>query len=551
MSEESALVEMPDGSPGAVSEAGTSLRRVAGGFDNAGTTLARASATVPAWEGRARVSFDGRIASYRLVMVAVRQALTSARSAVRRYESALEDARAKLRRLRDQEEMAVARLKRAKEQLAEAQGRLAGAQQRMSAISLTPLAAAEPFALAEQAAAQMEAAAAQADIDAAQRQIDRERDEIRQLREDAERVRRELVQAEEDAAGEVRAAAAGLPDVQLPGGATSPSAYAGTVFAGPLSPFARDPRWSSAMAKAAADDEPEEPGFFERAWNHAMENFGAGTPLAVPLEVADQVSPGFRQDFGRALTEDLATGLYATGKMGVQLSQPYRLIDPAGSDRAARQLQAIGQYAYGDPWGFAKDVSGITDIEEGHPGTAFGNWTLAAAPGGAAVKVVITPGRVMPDHLPPLDERADLTTLTGARAAMQELTDDANRQLGENIEVALETDLLSVKEYKAAQNHERIAPMSYGKAVERHVAATIEDSPVLSESLIHLGGPKEPDFTITLPDGRVVNFDTTTNDPRGIARHLKRPYGQGLEIIGYDRPDGLVPFPPDPDPSDP
>ena len=221
MSEESALIEMPDGSPGAVSDASTSLRRVAGGFDQAGTTVARASATVPAWEGRARVSFDGRIASYGLVMVAVRQALTSARSAVRTYEIALEDARAKLRRLRDQEEMAVARLKRAKDQLAEAQGRLAGAQYRISAVSHIPLATAEPFALAEQAAAQMEADAAQADIDAAQRQIDRERDEIRELRDDAGRVRRELVQAEEDAAREVRAAAAGLPEVMLPGGAAS------------------------------------------------------------------------------------------------------------------------------------------------------------------------------------------------------------------------------------------------------------------------------------------------------------------------------------------
>jgi hypothetical protein len=339
--------------------------------------------------------------------------------------------------------------------------------------------------------------------------------------------------------------------VQLPGGAASPSANAGTIFAGPLSPFARDPRWGSAMSKAAADDEPEEPGFFEKAWNHAMENFGAGTPLAVPLQVADEVSPGFREDFGRALTEDLATGLYETGKMGVQLSLAYRLIDPAGSERAERQLEAMGQYAYSNPWGFAKDVSGITDIEEGHPGTAFGNWTLAAVPGGAAVKVVTTPAKVMPDHLPPLDQRADLTTPEGARDVMQELTSNANRRLGENIQSALDDDLLSLREYQAAQNHERIAPMSYGNAVERHVARTLRASPVLSESLIHLGGPNRPDFTITLPDGQVVNFDITTNNPRGIARHLARPYGGGLEIIGYDRPDGVVPFPPDPGPSGP
>jgi exonuclease VII small subunit len=550
VSEESAVIELPDGSPGAVSDAGTSLKRVSGGFDRAGTTVAQASATVPAWEGRARVSFDGRIASYGIVMVAVRQALSSARSAVRKYETALEEARAKLRRLRDQEEMAVARLKRAEEQLTEAQGRLADAQQRMSAVSFTPLSS-DPFSMGDQVAAQRDADAAQADIDAAQRQIDRERDEIRELREDARRVRRELVQAEEDAAGEVRAAAADLPDVQMPGGASSPSAYAGTVFAGPLSPFARDPRWGSAMAKAAADDEPEEPGIFEKAWNHAMENFGAGTPLEGPLSLADHVSPGFREDFGRALTEDLATGLYETGKMGVQLSVGYSLIDPAGTESAARKLEAMGNYAYTDPWGFTKDVTGITDIEQGHPGTAFGNWTLAAIPGGAGVKVVTTTGKVMPDHLPPLDQRADLTTPEGARDVMHELTSDANRALGENIESARDTGLLSRAEYAAGQNHERVAPMSYGKAVEREVARSIRVSPVLSESLVHLGGPSQPDFTITLPDGRVVNFDITTNDPRGIARHLRRPYGPGLEIIGYDRPDGVVPFPPDPAPPGP
>lgn len=58
------------------------------------------------------------------------------------------------------------------------------------------------------------------------------------------------------------------------------------------------------------------------------------------------------------------------------------------------------------------------------------------------------------------------------------------------------------------------------------------------------GGPNQPDFTITLPDGQTVNFDITTNNERGIARHLQRPYGPGLQIIPYERPDGLVPFPP-------
>jgi hypothetical protein len=403
---DAALIEMPDGSPGAVSDAGTSLQRVAGGFERGGGVVARASSAVTGWQGQASVSFNGRAASYGIAMVAVDDALTAARVAVRRYEAALEDARARIRRLREQEEMAVERLERAKVQLEEAQGRLAGAQQRMSAASFN-IGLSEPFAISESVQAGRDADAAQADIDAAQKQIDREREEIRELREDARRERTALVEAEQDAAGTVRAAAGRLPDVQLPGGAASPSAYAGTLFAAPVSPLARDPRWASSMSKAAADDEPEEPGFFAKAWDHAMDNFGQGTPLQAPLALADEVSPGFRSDFGRAVTEDLATGLYDTGKMGVQLSLGYSLIDPAGSDRAARQAQAIIDYAREDPAGFAKDASGWSAVEAGHPGTFAGQWSLAAIPGGAGVKALTTTGKVMPDATPPIS-RADL-----------------------------------------------------------------------------------------------------------------------------------------------
>ena len=396
MSEDAALIEQPEGSPGAVADAGTSLQRVSGGFERGGGVVARASSTVSGWEGRASVSFDGRAASYGLVMVAVEQALTAARAAVRRYETALEDARAKIRQLREQEDMAVARLQRAKQQLEEAKGRLAGAQERMSAASFTAGLSSEPFSMAESVQAGRDADEAQADIDAAQKQIDREREEIRELREDAKRERTQLVEAEQDAAGTVRAAAGRLPDVQLPGGAASPSAYAGTIFAGPVSPFERDPRWASAMAKAAANDKPEEPGIFAKAWDNAMENFGSGTPLHLPLAIADQVSPGFRSDFGRAVTEDLATGLYETGKMGVQLSPGYYLIDPKGSDRAARQAQAIIDYAREDTWGFAKDASGWSAVEAGHPGSFAGGLalTVGTAGAGGALRTTTTLSRL-------------------------------------------------------------------------------------------------------------------------------------------------------------
>jgi len=550
VNEEAALIEQPDGSPGAVADAGTSLQRVSGGFERAGGVVARASTTVSGWEGRASVSFDGRVASYGLVMVAVEQALSAARGAVRKYETALEDAKAKIRRLREQEDMAVARLQRAKRQLEDAQGRLGEAQGRMMGTPSLTAGLGEPGAMAAQVQAQNDADDAQGEIDAAQKQIDREREEIGELREDARRVREQLIEDEQDAASAVRAAAGQLPDVQLPGGAASPSAYSGTIFAGPVSPFARDPRWASAMAKAAREEKPEK-SFLDRA----LATFGRGTPLDAPLTIADAISPGFREDFGREIVVNAPQGLYQTGKMGVQLTVGYSLIDPAGSERAARQLQGIVDSARQDPWGFTKDASGITALEEGRPGSFTAQWALAAgtAGAGAGIKALTIPGKVIPDghvvpngDLLPLDQRADLGSPAGARATMEELTAAANRDLGDNISSAVERGLLTQDEYAAGERRSYLAPMFYGTAVERHVAAAIEHSPVLSQSLVHLGGPNEADFTITMPDGTRVEFDVTTDNPRTQAQHRARPYGPGLELIGYRRPDSVVPFPPSP-----
>ena len=294
---DAALIEMPDGSPGAVADSGSSLQRVAGGFERGGGVVARATSAVSAWQGRASISFDGRAASYGLVMVAVDQALTAAQAAVRRYETALDDAREKIRSLKEQEENAVERLRAARRRLEDAKERLESAQQRMSAATFDVGlgSGSEPFAMAEQAAAQRDADEAQKDIEAAQRAIDREEDEIRELRRDAERERTQLIQAEEDAASEVRAAADRLPDVQLPGGAASPSAYAGTIFAGPVSPFARDPRWASAMAKAAASDKEKKPWYETApAWvGKQIEEFPGGVKQTVN-GIGDMAAQGWR-----------------------------------------------------------------------------------------------------------------------------------------------------------------------------------------------------------------------------------------------------------------
>ena len=350
---ETALIEMPDGSPGAVSDAGTSLQRVSGGFERGGGVVARASSTVSAWEGRASVSFQGRAASYGLVMVAVNQALTTAQAAVRRYETALEDTRARIRQLREQEEMAVARLERAKGHLEDAKGRLAGAQQRMSVVSGASLS--EPFSMSESIQAAREAADAQADIDAAQKQIDREREEIRELRGDARRERTQLIEAEQEAAGAVRSAAASLPEVQMPGGAASPSAYAGTIFAGPVSPLARDPRWGSAMAKAATEDEAED----DRAWYEKA-----------PGWLGDQ-AVGVAKGFGEGVV-----GIGEGGLMLYRMSPTNALLDSDSFERQWEDTGRAAEFAWHNPGEFGKAVANWEDLSAGR----YGEWVGGLGP---------------------------------------------------------------------------------------------------------------------------------------------------------------------------
>jgi hypothetical protein len=264
-----------------------------------------------------------------------------------------------------------------------------------------------------------------------------------------------------------------------------------------------------------------------------MENFGRGTALDVPLGLAEQVMPGFREDFGRGLVEDSAVGIWELGVTGVQLSPSYRLFDPAGQDRRAAQLRDTAKFAYQEPGEFLKQAAGVDHIEDGHPGRFTGGWAAILATGGtgAAVKAPAAVTRAMPD----------LKTRDGARTTMQDLTDRANRELGEDINRAQEH--LSPREFLAAQEHARIAPLSYGKAVERRVADLIQNAPSLQQNLRHLGGPNQPDFELELPDGSTMRFDVTTDSPREGPRHLDRSYGEDLELLRYRRPDGLAPFP--------
>jgi len=84
--------------------------------------------------------------------------------------------------------------------------------------------------------------------------------------------------------------------------------------------------------------------------------------------------------------------------------------------------------------------------------------------------------------------------------------------------------------------------MQYGNAVERMVAQDIRQSPVNRMLFEHVSKPfqRGPDFVGRGPL-QGMNFDITT--VRGVADHLKRPYGSGLKVITYQRPPNFTVFP--------
>jgi uncharacterized protein YukE len=257
MSDGAPLIEQPPGEPGAVMDCASGLRRVGGGFEGAGQVVSRAVAAVGSWEGQASMAFRGHATGYRAAAGACQRVLADAQVVLSRYADVLGEVRERIRDLKRKEEDCLERIRQWKERLADAERRAADAAQRMMAAPLDFGLAGEG-ALAAQLQAQGELMAAQDDAAVAQRQITEEQDELERLRSEAREARRRAEEAENRAAGRITALAGELPDVQFPGGPASPSAFAGTVFGPPISPFAGDPRWAAAMSRAAASDEEEE-----------------------------------------------------------------------------------------------------------------------------------------------------------------------------------------------------------------------------------------------------------------------------------------------------
>lgn len=132
--------------------------------------------------------------------------------------------------------------------------------------------------------------------------------------------------------------------------------------------------------------------------------------------------------------------------------------------------------------------------------------------------------------------RASLSTIvprvaaTNTRVLLQGVTDRAVADLAAN--PALARSLMSPGSYMHLVEGTKLAPASYGKAVERLSAQYVSADPVLSQVLSYQSRPfvATPDF-LGYEGYGLRALDITTEASR--ASHLARPYGAYTEIVTH------------------
>jgi RHS repeat-associated protein len=123
---------------------------------------------------------------------------------------------------------------------------------------------------------------------------------------------------------------------------------------------------------------------------------------------------------------------------------------------------------------------------------------------------------------------------------LQKVASSASGELASN--PALAKTVLSQAQYAAGQGTAGVARMQYGNAMEGLVAQQVQASPELSQMFRHVGGPNRPDFVGRIGSEAVgMTFDVTTT--AAAAAHQARPYGLGLQLITYERPETFRLFP--------
>jgi hypothetical protein len=204
-------IALPEGNPGAVESAATTLSRAGGDFDSAASTVRQAEGDVTTWRGIASFTFRDHCGIHSEAARAGGDACQQAAVALRRYGRELEDARERVRELQRKGE--------------ECERRIGAADARAGAAALSEASAqlrglyaalgggGDAGALQ---AAQRDAEAARAEREQAQREAEAAREELRRLQERAEEEREQIERKARATASTVRDATGLLPTVQWP-----------------------------------------------------------------------------------------------------------------------------------------------------------------------------------------------------------------------------------------------------------------------------------------------------------------------------------------------
>lgn len=202
-------IAMPEGDPGAVRDAASQLRSVAGGFGHVAHTVGAAVAAVPDWEGYASLMFTQRCTDYEGAAGLADGACDDAARVLDSYADDLVAARKKVRAMQVKGKQLEGEEKDALAAADEARGRLRGAQMSMKLSAMD--AAVDGGAAMDAARADVDRALG--DITTATDRATKARQALDGLIRDARTIREQVEDDGRSAAGNVRGAGDALPTV--------------------------------------------------------------------------------------------------------------------------------------------------------------------------------------------------------------------------------------------------------------------------------------------------------------------------------------------------
>ncbi len=343
-------IELPEGDPGAVSDAARGLRGVAAGFAGTGQVTQRALGSVPSWEGAAAISFQSRCGDHADAAAAAQGACERGSAVLSRFAERLEDGRERVRRLQERAEDCLRRIAAADDRAAEAGDREASANLMAFQASFAPDAGASAAGLRDQADQ------AGAERRQAEHEAQRARDELERLRQKAHEEREAVKEAADAAASQVSSAVSGLPEVTWAG-----PFGGGSLLSPAQAQFIQIGR-SQEVAGEGEDEEEDDDSALENAgdwlWN-------AGGDAA---EFTKEQAVGF----GTGVKEGVV-GIGQGGAMLYRLSPTNALFNNDSFKQEWQNVGRAGEYAWHNPGEFGKAVVNWEDLSEGRYGEWLGN----------------------------------------------------------------------------------------------------------------------------------------------------------------------------------